>query len=39
MQNAALTEKNGTLWNIKTLFPYIKMRKKILTFSNIRLAR
>ena len=39
MQNADLTEKSGTLWNIKTLFSYIKMRKEILTFSDIRLVR
>ena len=35
MQNTDLTEKSGTLLNIKNLLSYIKMGKEILTFGNI----
>ena len=39
MQNADLTEKSGTLQNIKNLFSYIKMAKEILTFGDIEIEK
>ena len=34
MRNANLTEKSGTLENIKNLLSYVKMGKEILTFGD-----
>ena len=39
MQNADLTEKNGTLWNKDNLFSYVKMDKEILTFGNTEIEK
>ena len=39
MQNADLTKKSATLWNIKNLFSYVKMGKEILTFGNIEIEK
>ena len=39
MQNAYLTEKSGTLLNLKNLFSYIKLGKEILTFDIIEIEK
>ena len=39
MQNADLTDKNGTLQNIKNLLLCIKMGKEILTFGDIEIEK
>ena len=39
MQNADLTEKRGTLWNMKNLFPYMKIGKEILKFGDIEIEK
>ena len=39
MQNADLTQKNGTLWNKDNLFSYVKMDKEILTFGNTEIEK
>ena len=39
VQNADLTKKNRISKNTKNLFPYIKMGKEILTFSNIEIEK
>ena len=39
MRNANLTEKSGTLENIKTLLSHIKMGKEILTFGDIEIEK
>ena len=39
MKNADLTEKGGTLQNIKNLLSYIKMGKEVLTFEDIEIEK
>ena len=39
IQNADLTEKSGSLQNIKKLFSYIKMGKEVLTFGDIEIEK
>ena len=39
MQNADLTEKSGTLENMKNLFSYVKMGKEILRFCGIEIEK
>ena len=39
MQNAYLTEKSGTLLNLKNLFSDIKLGKEILTFDIIEIEK
>ena len=39
LQNADLTTKNGTLWNIKNIFSYVKMGEEIITFGNIEIKK
>ena len=39
MQNSGLTEKSGTLYNIKNLFSYIKMGKEMLTLGNTEIEQ
>ena len=39
MQNTDLTGKSGAFQNIKNLFLYIKMGKKILTFGNFEIGK
>ena len=39
MQNADLTEKTGTLSNIKNLLSYIKMGEKIIKFGDTEVEK
>ena len=39
LKHADFTEKSGTLWNIKKLFPHIKMGKEINTFGDIEIEK
>ena len=39
MKNADLTEKGGTLQNIKNLLSYIKMGKEVLTFEDTEIEK
>ena len=39
MQNADLTIKSETLWNINNLFSYIKMNKEILKSGNTEIEK
>ena len=39
MQNADLTEKTGTLSNIKNILSYIKMGEKIIKFGDTKVEK
>ena len=39
LQNADLTAKSGTLWNIKNIFSYVKMGEEIITFGKTEIKK
>ena len=39
LKNADLTEKGGTLQNMKKIFSYVKMGEEILTFGDIEIEK